>query len=252
MRARSGQVGMIRLSKPPQLQPMPNSRMPSSILATARCVDRLRARRRTVRTRSGNRASTARARDRPAAPDRALRALPDVARSHVAISSALASCRCKPDAERAQAAQAEEAIVGRRRDAHVGPQSMQRGKRRGVRDDRAEQHVRVPADVFGHGMHRNVDAVLECAKAERRRPRVVEHDRDAARMRRRRDRRNVLHLERQRARRFGEHQRRVRPERVRDGGSGERIVVVDVDAEAAQVVVAEAARRAVHGVGHSR
>ena len=34
VRTRSGQVGMIRLSKPPQLQPMPNSRMPSSIAST--------------------------------------------------------------------------------------------------------------------------------------------------------------------------------------------------------------------------
>ena len=53
----------------------------------------------------------------------------------------------------------------------------------------------------------DVDAVIERAKAERRRPRVVEDDERAAPVRDLGDRGNVLHLERQRSGRLGEHER---------------------------------------------
>ena len=51
-------------------------------------------------------------------------------------------------------------------------------------------------------------------------------------MRDRGDRRNVLHAERQRARRLGEHEARVRPELALDPGREQRIVVGDLDAAA--------------------
>ncbi len=98
-------------------------------------------------------------------------------------------------------------------------------------------------------VHRHVDAMLERPEAERRRPGIVEDHARAARMRDRGDRGNVLHFERQRARRFGEHDRRVRPEFTLDVAAEQWIVVADVDAEAAQMVVAEAARRSVDGIG---
>ena len=55
-----------------------------------------------------------------------------------------------------------------------------------------------------------------------------------ARMRGRCDRRNVLHLERQRARRLGEHRARIRLEQARDAGAEQRIVIGRLDAEALQ------------------
>jgi hypothetical protein len=67
-----------------------------------------------------------------------------------------------------------------------------------------------------------------------------------ARLRRSRE---CLHVERQRSGRLGKYELRVRPEHVGDGCAGQRIVVADVDAEATQVVVAEAPRRTVDGVG---
>jgi hypothetical protein len=76
----------------------------------------------------------------------------------------------KPRRERAQAAQAEEAIVRRCGHAHVGPQAMELRMRGRVRDDQAEQHVGMAADVLGRGVHRHVDAVVERAKIEWRRP----------------------------------------------------------------------------------
>ena len=47
------------------------------------------------------------------------------------------------------------------------------------------------ADVFRRRVHADVDAVIERAKAEQRRPRVVEHDACAARVRDCGDRGNV-------------------------------------------------------------
>ena len=66
--------------------------------------------------------------------------------------------------ERAQAAQAEEAVVARRRDAHVGPEPVQRREGRGIGNDQSQQHVGVAAEVLGRRMHRDVDAVLERAE----------------------------------------------------------------------------------------
>ena len=58
------------------------------------------------------------------------------------------------------------------------------------------------------------------------------------------DRGNVLHLERQRARRLGEHEARVGPELALDRGAQQRIVIADVDAEAPQVVARRSAASA--------
>ena len=139
------------------------------------------ARRRTGPTRRENRASTAHG--RAITGQRRIEHFAHFGLRRAATwrcRSALACVPLQPHAKRAQAAQPEEAIVGRCGDAHVGPQAMQRRKRVVVRDDRAEQHVRMAADVFGRRMHRHVDAVVERAKAKRRRPRVVEHDPRAA------------------------------------------------------------------------
>ena len=65
---------------------------------------------------------------------------------------------------------AEKAIVARRGDAHVGPESFQHRRRAFVRDNEAKQDVGVSADVFGRRMDGNIDAMFETAKAERRRP----------------------------------------------------------------------------------
>ena len=65
------------------------------------------------------------------------------------------------------------------------------------------------AYVFRRRMHGDIDTMVECAKAEWRRPRIVEHERRAALMSNGRNRRDVLHLKRERCRRFGEYDARV-------------------------------------------
>jgi hypothetical protein len=60
---------------------------------------------------------------------------------------------------------------------------------------------------------------------------------------------HVLHLEGERPRRFHEHGPGRRPEQRRDVAARQRIEVLDLDAEAAQVVVAEPPRGTVDHVG---
>jgi hypothetical protein len=80
---------------------------------------------------------------------------------------------------------------------------------------------------------------------QRRRPGVVhEHDR-AVPVRRRGDRRDVLHLEGLRTRGLGEHRRRVRPQQRLDAGAERRVVIGRRDAEGLEHAVAELARRPV-------
>ena len=90
------------------------------------------------------------------------------------------------------------------------------------------------------------------AEEERARPGVVhQHDR-ALGMRRRGDRRDVLHLEGERARCFGEHSARIRLHQKGDAIAGARIVIGRRHAVARQHGVAECARRAVDAVGHQQ
>ena len=77
--------------------------------------------------------------------------------------------------------------------------------------DRAEHHVGMAAEIFGAGLDRQIDAVIERAEIERRRPGIVHQHQRAFGVRGRGDRRDVLHLEAQRAGRFDEHRARVRP-----------------------------------------
>ena len=107
----------------------------------------------------------------------------------------------------------------------------------------------MPADIFGRRVHGDVDAMIECAKAEWRRPRIVENEPRAARVGNRCDRRHVLHVERQRPWRLGEYDSRIGTKIALDRGAGMRIVVTDVNAQALQMVFAKAACRPVHDVG---
>jgi phosphoribosyl 1,2-cyclic phosphodiesterase len=68
-------------------------------------------------------------------------------------------------------------------------------------------------------------------------------------MRRLHDRRHVLHLEAEGARRFQKHRTCVRLEQFLDPAAGERIVIAHLDAELLERRVAEMARRVVGAVG---
>ncbi len=108
------------------------------------------------------------------------------------------------------------------------------------------------ADIFGAGLDRDVDAVIERPEVERARPGIVhQHDR-VLRMRRRGDRRDVLHLEGERARRLGEHSARVRLQQKGNAVADARVVVGRRHAQTRQHGVAERARRAVGAVGHQQ
>ena len=93
------------------------------------------------------------------------------------------------------------------------------------------QHVGMAAQILGARMQRNVDAVVEGAKIQRRRPGIVEHAPARRAMRDRGDRRNVLNLEGQRARRLGEHDARVGRISRSMPLADQRIVVADLDAQ---------------------
>ena len=85
-----------------------------------------------------------------------------------------------------------------------------------------------------------------------RRPGVVHQHDQVARMRHRCDRRNVLHLEGERAGRLGEHRTRIRLEQARDVCAEQRIVVGRLDAEFLQHAVAEIPRRPVDRVRYQQ
>ena len=151
---------------------------------------------------------------------------------------------------RAQAAQCRGTRLPVRRRTPIASNVARRSfQQRSFAETSAEQQVGMAAEIFRAGLDRDIDAARMRREEQRRRPGVVhQHDR-VARMRDRRDRRNVLHLERQRARRLGEHRARIRLEQLRDIGADQRVVVGRLDAEALQHRVAKIARRAIDRVG---
>ena len=87
---------------------------------------------------------------------------------------------------------------------------------------------------------------------QRRRPGVVHDGEGALGVRRRDDGRHVLHLEGQGARRLQIDQPRVGSHELGDAGADHRVIISNLDTEARQRLVAEAARGAVDAVDHEQ
>ena len=105
------------------------------------------------------------------------------------------------------------------------------------------------AEIFGAGVNRQIDAEVERAEIERRRPGIVHQHQRALGMRGFGDGGDVLHLEAERARRFGEHHARVRLHQCGNAAADQWIVIGGRHAEPGQDLVAESARRSIGAVG---
>ena len=158
----------------------------------------------------------------------------------------------EPHAQRAQPAQREIHVVGSHAQPHRGDGLFQPRPQRRIGRYGPEHHVGVPADVFGSGLNRQVDAFGECLEVQRRRPGVVHQDGQAALVRSGGDGGNVLHFQGLRARRLDEDRARVRPEHAGDAGADQRIVIGRLDPEPGQHAVAERAGGAVGAVGDEK
>ncbi len=120
----------------------------------------------------------------------------------------------------------------------------------GAGGDDPDHEVRMAGDVFGAGLDRDVHPVVERLEKKRRRPCVVEQHRNSPCVRRRRDRRDVLHLEGQRSRGFAENQPGFGPDQTGDRIPDQGIVIGGVDPEARQQIVAEIPCRTVDRIDH--
>ena len=129
---------------------------------------------------------------------------------------------------------------------------VQAGQRRSVGRHRADHDVGMAAEIFGAGMDREVDAEIERAEIERARPGIVHEHEGAFGMRRRGNRRDVLHLETQRTGRFDEDGAGIFPNQRVDPAADEGIVIGGGDAEPGQDLVAKRPRRSVDAVGDQK
>src|SRR5215510_3616206 len=115
----------------------------------------------------------------------------------------------EPDAEAAQAAQAEIDVLGAGTEPKLVMGLVDGGKRLFGRGDDAEHGVGVAGDELGRGLDRYIDPMREWLEEERRGPGVVEDHHDARVVGGLGDSRYVLHLESLRAWRLGEHDPRL-------------------------------------------
>ena len=116
--------------------------------------------------------------------------------------------------------------------------------------DRAQHRVRMAHDVLGAGLDRDIRAQHQRLAEKRRGPGIV-HDEDRAPlMGGGCERRKVLNLEGERARRFADHHAGVGTHQVSDAGADAGVVEGGLDPHALQQAVREAPRRAVGAVGH--
>ena len=156
----------------------------------------------------------------------------------------------QPHRQRAQAAQRQIAVVGRRAmTKHVGHR-LDLAPVLLLRDDDAEHRVGMADDVLRGRVHHGIDAVPQRLEVQRRAPGVVHHHHGAVGVRGFDDGGNVLHLEGQRPRRLRVDEAGGGPHQAGDVAPGEGIVVGGLDAETGEEAVAGRAHRAVDAVGH--
>ena len=151
----------------------------------------------------------------------------------------------QPHRKRAQAAQRQEHVIGAGADAEQMMASASSGQALALAEMVPNMMSEWPPIYLVAGLHADVDALIERAMIQRRRPGVVVDDERAARMRDRGDRGNVGHLEGLRARRFDQHRPGVGLEQAGDAGADQRIEIAGLDAVAGEHAVAEIARRPV-------
>ena len=106
------------------------------------------------------------------------------------------------------------------------------------------------ANILGRGMDRHVDPMLERAEEVRGAPGVVHQHLGAVPVGDCRDRRNVLHLEGQRARRLAIDDFGVGLDQLADALADQRIVIGRLDSAFLQNTLAEIARRPIGRVDH--
>ncbi len=158
----------------------------------------------------------------------------------------------EPHRQRSDAAQRQVTIVrpghrpeDRRHDAQTAEMLLA---------DREHPHhdIGMAHQVLGRRLNGNIDAMLERLEIKRRRPGIVQHHHRAGGMGGGGDRRDVLHFEGQRARRFGKDQLGVGLDQLGDAGADLRIEIGDLDPEALEDDFADLARRAVGAVDHQQ
>ncbi len=103
----------------------------------------------------------------------------------------------------------------------------------------------MPTDIFGRGLHADIDALLQRAVIQWRRPGIVVDHKRAARMRDGSDRGNVGHFEGLRSRRFDHYRPGVWLEQGGDAGADEGIEIAGFDAVAGEHPIAEISRRTI-------
>ena len=146
-----------------------------------------------------------------------------------------------PHRKRTQPPQRQEYVVGAGTDAE---QINRLGDQRpclGVGRNGAEHDVGMAADIFGRRLHADIDALIQRAMIQRRRPGVVVDDKRATCMRDRCDRGNVGHFEGLRARGFDQHRPGIGLEQAGDAGADQRIEIADLDAVTGEDAIAEIA-----------
>ena len=243
--------GIAKLSKPPHDAPMPNR-----VSSFEKCVDRgLRdrlehdaeqsARAREIAPPEGV-AGTAFERGMEHAGD--FGPLCEPARH---FQSRLMVLR-QPHAHGAQPAQAEIDVIGADAEAERVHRIGEPLPGRLVCRNGAEHHVGMAADIFGGGLDRKVDPLLEGTKIERGRPGIVHQHHRALGVGGGRDGRHVLDFERERARRFHEHGAGVGLDQRGDAAADQRIVIGRGDAVALEHAIAELPRGLVDAVGHQQ
>lgn len=114
---------------------------------------------------------------------------------------------------------------------------------------RSKQQVRMAADIFGKGIHREIDTVSKRLEEQRRGPGIIASGQYPTRPGSHRDRRDILELHRRRSGQFHPDQPRMIVDQSRDVRANQRVIHVMIDSAFCEIVRAESANRWVGRVG---
>jgi hypothetical protein len=158
----------------------------------------------------------------------------------------------KPHAHGAQAAKGHVTVVGSGANSHHREGLPQRRPGCLIGRNRSDQDIGMAGRIFGRGVNRNVDTMVERLEEQRCRPGVVHGDQRAVRVGDFGDGRYVLHFESVGAGRFGMDQFGIGAHELFDVGADGGIIISGLDAKSRQHAMQKVACRRIDRINHQQ
>ena len=157
-----------------------------------------------------------------------------------------------PHLKRAKPARRKPGIIGADMMAKLLRRQPKRFPLRCVRSDRSDHRIAMADNIFGTRDDREINTVRHCFEEQRRRPTIVDHRHNSARLCHSDNCGDILNLKRQASRAFHENRARAFTNQGANIATDQRVIVKRFNAKGFEQPVAENACRIIGAVSHQQ